>query len=242
MKRRTFVKTTASVSIAVGISPTFLYGMQQFSEDELIGKGAPVLYGDKIGLRKEAYEAFLKMKAAAKKEGIAIEVVSGYRDYFKQKSIYERKYKQYTAAGLSPEATIQKIIAYSTIPGTSRHHWGTDIDMIDGNGEKKGDVLVPEKFHGDGPYCTFKEWMDEHANDYGYYLVYTNNANRKGFKYEPWHYSYAPISVPMLKAYKKLDIKQIFRAQELMGDSYFSDDFIQSYYKEHILDINPKLL
>jgi len=200
---------------------------QEVANDELIGKGKPELFGESIQLRKKAYEAFLEMKKAAEKDGINIEIVSSYRSFQRQKAIYENKYKRFTTAGLSPEKSIQKIIEYSTIPGTSRHHWGTDIDVIDANGNYSGDVLVASKFHGNGPFCKFKEWMDVHANSFGFYLVYTNNANRQGFEYEPWHYSYKPLSKPMLKAYLKLDIKEILFEEQLLGKEYLSTKFIK---------------
>ena len=84
--------------------------------------------------------------------------------------------------------------------------------------------------------------MDEHAESFEFYEVYTNDANRKGFKYEPWHFSYAPVSKPMLQAYKKLDIKEILSEEKVKGSTHFSDAFIQKYRTENILDINPKLL
>lgn len=215
---------------------------QEFTKENLIGKGSPVFFGDGYNLSEEAHKAFLKMKEAARLEGINIKVVSSYRNFEKQKSIWERKYKLFTSQGLSPKAAIQKIIEYSTIPGTSRHHWGTDIDIIDDNGKYSGDVLIPEKFHGKGPFCKLKDWLDVNANKYGFYIVYTDNANRKGFKYEPWHYSYAMISKPMLKAYKKLNIKDILLEEKLLGSEYFTDDFIEKYLKENVLDINPELI
>lgn len=215
---------------------------QEFSKEELIGKGNPVFFGDGYNLQEEAYKSFLKMKEDAFKDGINIKVVSSYRNFDKQKSIWERKYKRFTSQGLAPEKAIEKIIEYSTIPGTSRHHWGTDIDIIDNNGDQTGDVLVPKKFHGKGPFCKLKDWLDENANNYGFYLVYTDNANRKGFKYEPWHYSYAAISKPMLKAYKKLNIKNILLEEKLLGSKYFTDKFIEKYLKENVLDINPELI
>ena len=84
--------------------------------------------------------------------------------------------------------------------------------------------------------------MDTHANRFGFYLVYTNTHNRKGFKYEPWHYSYKPLSQNYLKAYRKLDIKTIITSERLMGHNYFSEGFINAYLNENILDINPELL
>ena len=64
----------------------------------------------------------------------------------------------------------------------------------------------------------------------------------KGFSHEPWHFSYKPVSKPMLEAYKKLDIKSILQQEKIMGSEHFSDDFIAKYVQEHILDINPELL
>ncbi|EIJ38900.1 D-alanyl-D-alanine carboxypeptidase [Galbibacter orientalis DSM 19592] len=214
---------------------------EKYSEELLIGKGNPVLFGDGIGLQKEAYDAFLKMKTAAQKDGINLRVVSGYRNFARQKAIYERKYKSNINSGLTPENAISKIIEYSTIPGTSRHHWGTDIDIIDGNKKVNGDVLDPDKFHGIGPFCKLKEWLDKNANTYGFYIVYTDNPNRKGFKYEPWHYSYKAISKPMLEAYQNLDIIAILKSDNLLGSEYLSESFMNNYLKNNVMDINPAL-
>src|SRR5690606_11516948 len=209
----------------VTLISTIVFG-QEYTKEELIGKDNPKLFERNLYLQENAYNSFLKMQEDALKEGIAIKIVSGYRNFDKQKSIWERKYKLFTSQGLSPEKAISKIIEYSTIPGTSRHHWGTDIDIIDSGKKYNGDALVPDKFHGNGPFCKLKEWLDENANKYGFYLVYTDNANRKGFKYEPWHYSYAPISKQMLKEYKKLPVKAILLDEKLTGAEYFTDEFI----------------
>ncbi|GGG28445.1 peptidase M15 [Dokdonia pacifica] len=245
MNRRTFTKTAILGSIAATI-PVQLYASiteNQISGNELLGKGNPVLTsGTGYKLRPDAASAFERLKAAALKDKIQVKVVSSYRNYAHQNSIWERKYNRFRKSGLSPTQAIQKIIAYSTIPGTSRHHWGTDIDLIDGRPKVTGDVLVPSKFHGTGPFCKFKEWMDVHANSFGFYLVYTDRKDRKGFKYEPWHYSYAPLSIPYLKSYKELDIKVILQENKLLGSEHLTSAFIDRYIQENILDINPYLI
>lgn len=212
-----------------------------YTLDILTGKTTPEIYGDGVGLQKAAYNAFIKMSSAAKKEGIEIQVVSGYRSFSRQKSIWNRKYKTYTDQGMTPLSAMEKIIEYSTYPGTSRHHWGTDIDIIDTAASYSGSVLDPDKFSGDGPFCKLKEWMDKHAASYGFYLVYTEDPNRKGFYYEPWHYSYKPISEPMLKAYRQLEISKLMKSEQLSGHQYMTPAFIDRYINENILGINPKL-
>ncbi|WP_425462154.1 M15 family metallopeptidase [Muriicola soli] len=215
----------------------------KYSLEELMGKADIELYGEGINLRKEAYDAFLEMKKAAYQDGIDIKIVSSFRSFDRQLAIYERKYLQYSEdEGMEPLAAIDKIIEYSTIPGTSRHHWGTDIDIIDASKPAEGDVLDPSKFEEGGPFEDLKLWMDEHASDYGFYIVYTKEPKRRGFKYEPWHYSYAPLSVPMLEVFRKKNILQLLIEEDFIGSEFLTTGFIRTYIRDNILDINPVLL
>ena len=213
----------------------------QYNAMELLGKANPEFYNEKIPMIKEAGEAFVNMQKEALKEGIKIEIVSGFRSYNRQKQIWNRKFRFNKMNGLSPKQNILKIIEYSTLPGTSRHHWGTDIDIIDGNKIVSGDLLLEENFHGDGPYVKLRKWMDINAKRFGFYRAYDKNSKRKGFKYEPWHYSYAPIAIPMLKAYLKLKIRDKIIQKDLEGYQYLNHNFIVKYKKEHILGISNNL-
>jgi LAS superfamily LD-carboxypeptidase LdcB len=245
MNRKEFLKTSLLLG-GISLLPSFYEGdlLQDFSQNQLIGKGNLDIVGDSYltTMHKETAEALKRMKAEALKSNINLEVVSAYRSFQRQKEIFEGKYVKFTSEGLTPMQAIEKIIEYSTIPGTSRHHWGTDLDLIDGNAPRPESVLVASNFHSNGPFCKMKEWMNKHAESFGFYEVYTDVKNRKGFHYEPWHFSYAPVSVPMLQAYKKLDVKAILSEEKVKGSDYFTEAFIQKYRTENILDINPKLL
>lgn len=245
MDRKNFLQTFLALggySLLTSFADAAL--VQDFTRDQLIGKGNPDILGENYltTMHRETAVALQKMRIAASQENIALEVVSAYRSFQRQKEIFENKYQKNLAQGMEPMQAIENIIEYSTIPGTSRHHWGTDLDLIDGNKPKPADVLVAENFHGNGPYCKMKEWMDLYASDFGFYEVYTDHGLRKGFKYEPWHFSYAPVSIPMLKAFAALDLKAILLEEELQGSTYFTDTFIEKYRKEQLFDINPKLL
>ena len=244
MDRRKFVKRTGLCSLALGL-PQFPIWAQdrEFSTDELTGKAVLDLYGEGIDLRKEAHDAFVRMKKDAYQDGIDIKVVSSYRSYERQRSIFERKYVSFTEDdSISPIEAIDKIVEYSTIPGTSRHHWGTDVDLIDASKPSTGDVLVADKFEAGGPFEDFKNWMDTHSESYGFYLVYTDNPTRRGFKYEPWHYSYAPLSIPMLAAMRRLNLLRILKNDDFFGSEHLTTGFIKTYIRDNILDINPELL
>ena len=245
MHRRAFIKKSASGSMALSVIPslTIQNSDPEYSDLELMGKESIELFGEGINLRKEAHDAFVAMKDAAYQDGFDIKMVSSHRDFYRQQSIWERKYIQYTEVdGMAPIPAMEKIIEYSTIPGTSRHHWGTDIDIIDGNAKATGDVLVPEKFEGEGPFAPFKKWLDANSEKFNFYLVYTDSYFRKGFKYEPWHYSYAPLSIPMLQQFRKSNILRNLSEETFEGAEYFTRTFLKNYIHNNILDINPDLL
>ncbi len=193
-------------------------------------------------LQPASQEAFNTMRAAALKDGINLKIVSGYRSFTRQRQIWNRKYKKYQGQGLTPDGIFDKIVEYSTVPGTSRHHWGTDMDIIDQSAIYSGDVLVPNKFHGNGSFCKMKDWMEKNASQFGFELVYTLNENRTGFKYEPWHYSYAPLSRKLLQEYlSESEFLLFLRNQEILGMDKISDQRLLRYYKEHIQGVNPSL-
>ena len=202
----------------------------------------PDLVGDSILLERNTYYAFKKMEDAAKKDGFNLKIVSAYRGYERQKHIWNNKYNKFTNThSLEPLKAIKEIIRYSTIPGTSRHHWGTDIDIIDENYSDQENVLMTSKFEKGGVFYNVKKWLDLNSEKFGFYITYNNNPNRKGFDYEPWHYSYAPVSIKILDILMNSEIKKIIEKESINGVEYFNDEFISKYINENILDINPAL-
>ncbi|MFS4416308.1 D-alanyl-D-alanine carboxypeptidase family protein [Maribacter sp. 2307ULW6-5] len=244
MKRRSFIKKGGMATMALTTVPAMAAAQEtEYSITELMGKSEPELYGEGINLQKGAHDAFVSMKKAAYQDGIDLKIVSSYRSYLRQVGIFERKFIRYTEEdGMEPLPAIDKIIEYSTIPGTSRHHWGTDIDIIDGYRKTEGDVLDADKFADGGAFADLKDWMDQNAATYDFHLVYTDSPKRKGFKYEPWHYSYAPISKPMLTAFRRKNIVQILQQEDFIGAEHFTIGFLKNYIQDNILDINEVLL
>ena len=244
MQRRFFLQKTGLAGLTLAALPQLAFAKDfEFSILELMGKADIEMFGEGYQLRKEVNDAFLAMKKEAYSSGIDLKPVSAFRSFERQRSIWEGKFERYTdEQDMAPLAAIDKIIEYSTIPGTSRHHWGTDIDIVDGYRKVNGDVLVPSKFEEGGPYADFKKWMDQNAEAHGFYLVYTNTPGRRGFKYEPWHYSYAPISKPMLAEFRRKNIMQLLQAEDFQGSEHFTEGFLTNYIEDNILDINTELL
>ncbi len=227
--------------ILICVSNSKLISQAKYSKNQLSGKGGLEHMSDFSKLQPEVHSAFLRMKKEAQKEGITIGIVSGYRSYIKQKHIWNKKYNKFISNGLTPKEAINKIILYSTIPGTSRHHWGTEIDIIDISQKAPQDLLIEENYFGSGAYSKLKIWMDKNSEKYGFHLVYTDEKHRKGFKHEPWHYSYKPISRIMYSEFLQLDLKKIIKNSHIKGSSSFSNEFIETYIKDNIKDINKSL-
>jgi len=213
----------------------------EYTKFDLIGKGGIPLVGKTHRLQEETKTAFLKMQKDALKEGVSIQIVSAYRSFNAQKNIWNRKYRKFISEGYSPEKAIAKIIEYSTLPGTSRHHWGTDFDIVDRSKPFPKRVLTVENYSEENVYSKLKNWMNENSEKYGFYLVYTNDVDRKGFKYEPWHYSYKPLSKKCLYKFLEINLVEFFESIELSGSEYITQEFLIKYFQENILDINPVL-
>jgi zinc D-Ala-D-Ala carboxypeptidase len=147
-------------------------------------------------LRRETYEAFKKMWAAAKKDGVTLKIISSTRNFDRQKAIWEGKWQRFAAETPDPEARARRIMEYSSMPGSSRHHWGTDFDLND---------LNNAAFEGNGPHRRVYEWLQAHAAEYGFCQPYTpkGTARPHGYNEEKWHWTYLPLSKGLLAEYRR---------------------------------------
>lgn len=246
MNRIEFLKA----SVLAGIVSQFefnsemikLFSIETIKVEHLLGLSQSHLKSNAILLEKETYKAFTSMKSEALKEGIELKIVSGYRSFQRQKEIWEWKFNKLSET-MTPTESISEIITYSSIPGTSRHHWGTDLDLIDASAKApQGDLLLEEHYQDDALFSKMKTWMDLHSSDFGFELVYTQNENRTGFKYEPWHYSYKPKSASYLKLQSEESFKKAWEKLEFEGKQNMTSSFIESYFKNYGLGINPSVM
>jgi len=172
------------------LTKDFVLGKFDYKNHDLFEKVKPNHASKSIYLNKEVYRAFVKMHAKAKTDGISLKIISGTRNFDEQKAIWERKWKKYE--NLNPFDRAQKILEYSSMPSTSRHHWGTDIDLNS----------FTNSYFESGSGAQAYAWLSEHANSYGFYQVYTEkNKGRTGYNLERWHWSYLPLASTYLEYY-----------------------------------------
>jgi len=151
--------------------------------------------GDPYLLHRETYAAFEAMHAAAMTAGIELIMVSATRNFDRQKQIWEAKWngrrkiengKRANVAYPDPTDRARAILRYSSMPGTSRHHWGTDIDLNALNNE----------FFDDGEGKKIHVWLTENGPTFGFCQPYSpkGEARPNGYEEERWHWSYLPLA------------------------------------------------
>jgi predicted deacylase len=93
------------------------------------------------------------------------------------------------------------ILKYSALPGTSRHHWGTEVDINSTNVEAWKEKDPPRK----DSLFELNKWMQVNAPNVGLIQSYSPDRKDKsgGYNDEPWHYSYAPIALGLRERYNK---------------------------------------
>ena len=165
-------------------------GKFNYKNNNLFVKVNPTHSSKTIYLNNEVYIAFVDMYKQAKADGIDLKIISGTRNFTEQKAIWERKWNKYK--NLQPFERAKKILEYSSMPTTSRHHWGTDIDL---------NSLSNTYFeHGKGK--KEYEWLIKNAHAFGFYQVYTSKeTGRTGYNLEKWHWSYMPLASKYLNHY-----------------------------------------
>jgi zinc D-Ala-D-Ala carboxypeptidase len=172
-------------------------------------------------LRKESYEAFVQ-------EEVNLFIISATRNFDAQKTIWENKWEGRTMVEGKNLTTIKDlkerarlILLYSSMPGTSRHHWGTDMDLNS----------LENSYFTIGEGLKIYQWLTVHAAEYGFCQPYTSKKNgRTGYEEEKWHWSYLPLSKILLEEYKKTinysDIKG-FKGSEVSKSIKAIENYVQ---------------
>jgi LAS superfamily LD-carboxypeptidase LdcB len=187
-----------------------------------------VLPGTKLRLHPALFAPLAAMRTAAARAGIALEPVSAFRDFAQQLGIWNAKFRgERVLLGrdgtpLQPRPAtepglVEAILLWSALPGASRHHWGTDLDVIDRAALAPGrqPQLLPAEFAVDGPFARLEAWLSAHCEEFGFYRPY--DRDRGGVQPEPWHLSYAPLAQPALAALSLQVLREALLGVDLAG-------------------------
>ena len=160
-------------------------------------------------LREEAAAAFSALQADARAAGFELAIASSFRSYQRQltiwngnasgaRAVYDDADRPVPMAELPRLDQLHAILRYSAIPGTSRHHWGTDLDVYDA-AAVTADYQVqlsPREVAAGGVFDPLHCWLDQRmaaGKSRGFYRPYRRDTG--GVAPERWHLSYAPLAV-----------------------------------------------
>ncbi len=219
---------------ADSVSLAYLTGHFDPAKDSRFVKVA-AKWGNKASMfmRREAYDAFLKMAEAAAADGVNLKIISATRTFSQQKGIWESKWTGKTPVDgrslpktiADPKKRALKILEVSSMPGTSRHHWGTDVDLnnlSDGYFTKKNST--GEKIYS---------WLSANAGEFGFCQPYSA-GRATGYHEEKWHWSYAPLSRDLVKL-----ARARLRDEEIRGFLGAETAVEIGAVKNYVLGINP---
>jgi LAS superfamily LD-carboxypeptidase LdcB len=179
-------------------------------------------------LHAQVVTPFLNLRRAALAEGIDLQAMSSFRDFGRQLTIWNGKFSgerpmfdasgsKLDAATLTPRERIDAILLWSALPGASRHHWGTDVDLVDRGSSEGGHQikLTREEFAPGGPFARLDHWLDAHAPRFGFFRPF--RGVRSGVQPEPWHCSFAPIAEKARHCLSPQVLRTAIAAAPLLG-------------------------
>lgn len=182
----------------------------------------------RVAIHCDAAGDFLALCEAARKERMEIAVFSGFRDFESQLAIWNRKFRgerplldadgiAVDPTNLDEPAIIDHILRWSALPGASRHHWGSELDLYDAAALPEGYrvQLVPDEYAPTGVFARLSAWLAAHAAEFGFFRPYA--AFLGGVFPEPWHWSYAPVSMPALAALTPDVIASALSGADILG-------------------------
>lgn len=204
------------------LSKEFIMGKFNPSQDPRFMIVPPAICSKSMYLQKQVVAAFRSMKTAAKLAGVDLKIISGTRNFWEQKAIWERKWTANVGRFGQGVENARHILKYSSMPGSSRHHWGTDIDI---------NSLEPVYFRS-GRGLTEINWLRNHAKEYGFCEVYSPRSAVRHVGYEPeaWHWSYMPLASTYLTYYKsEVSTRdfQGFYGSQWAGTLRIIEDYVQ---------------
>ena len=215
---------------------------------ELTGRTAPPLksWSEKVQVHAELWHPLQALIAAAEEEGFALQIASGYRDYARQlliwnekgqglRPLFDENGEQINPLDYSPEQLLFKLLRWSALPGASRHHWGTEIDVFDERLIAAQDLQLTEA-EADTVLKPFHEWLDFYLPHSPFFRPYAKY--KKGFAREPWHLSYHPLAKHYQKAYTlKILQENITQAPQLLLREPLQKHLAQ-IYENYLQDID----
>ncbi len=185
-----------------------------------------------VFIHTEVMSKYQKLKLVAKSAGIELRIISAFRSFDHQLKIWNQKLsgsrpvlddlsRPLDISKMDAWQRLRSVLRWTALPGTSRHHWGTDFDIYDAAAIPKSYSvkLISSEYSSGGVFNRLDTWLDggdAESDDIRAKFFRPYGKDKGGTAPEPWHLSYKPIADIY---YKKIDIgflKQQILNSEIM--------------------------
>lgn len=194
-----------------------------------------VTLGGNHRLQFNATKAFLAMQQAAARAGFKLQSASAFRDFARQQIIWNEKFagkrpvldthsQPLDISTLTEGELCEAILHWSALPGASRHHWGTEIDVYDPLRIPAGQALQlePWEYQEGGYFAELNHWLTDNMATFDFYRPFT--ATNAGVAEEPWHISYWPLSHEAEQLLTPEIIRQVLTEEDIRGKNWLLDN------------------
>ncbi|MCI5600059.1 MAG: M15 family metallopeptidase [Hallerella porci] len=182
-------------------------------------------------------EPLEKLTAVAKSAGFSLRIESAYRSFERQLSIWNRKatgkLTLRDAQGVpfpelpqDEEILMRAILFWSALPGTSRHHFGTDLDVVDGNSVPAGYEVELTEEECDGMFAPFHRWLSSQIDEkksFGFTRVFVPGCGK--IQPERWHISHRPSARELEKCFDEKALRAVYEKADICLKSAILDNF-----------------
>lgn len=206
--------------------------MPTLSAEQLTGRSETHLHEDGgLRLQSDALKAFMELRQRAAGAGFDLRGASSFRSFGRQRQIWNEKFtgqrnvlddsgKLVDLSGLNEYQQLAVILRFSALPGASRHHWGTDIDIYDAVAlpDTRQLQLVAAEVDEGGVFAPLHRWLDEQidaGDSCGFFRPYA--VDRGGVAVERWHLSFAPVARQCQRAMSKELLLDVLSLEEVNG-------------------------
>lgn len=223
--------------------------MNALSAFGLESSGLVPIPGTEYLVRDSVLEPFLELSELARKAGFDLRVESAYRSFDRQLSIWNRKAtgklklldpdgKPFPKMPETPEARMRAILLWSALPGASRHHFGTELDVVDGNSVPAGYEVELTEEECSGIFAPFHAWLSEQIakkKSCGFERVFVPGTGK--VRPERWHISHRPSAKALEKVFDPQALRKIYESADielrdvlLQNFDSLMDDYVYPYF------------
>lgn len=205
-----------------------------------------------------AAQAFHDLQKAAQKAGFTLAAASTFRDFVRQRAIWNGKFhgerkvhddegRAIDVLALSEWERCQAIMRWSALPAASRHHWGTEIDVYDPTLLPQGQALQlePWEYQAGGYFAPLSEWLQQHAPQFGFRFCFQHLPAPYRIGEEPWHLSFSELAEPFAQQLTPEFLQKIWRSTgeqnlSIVGEKVLCEH-LPDIFQQYILSstLNP---